>query len=159
MGNSDRLKAGDVDRLGRRVVRTGRTVDEINAAAREGCRPLVKAVKPSDDIQSVVAVFQDPETGEVTTSSDARHARTGVKVMDYTGYYPYHFPNPFAAYLVPHDIAVGEVVMLEDVIEDLVAVWGNQGHRPRLESATAIWNGNDFDIQFDPQRDAHRLIG
>lgn len=74
-------------------------------------------------------------------------------------YYPYNFPNPFAAYLVPPDIAVGEQVWLEDLIEDVVAVWGNQGYRPRLDAAAAVWNGTEFEISFDPERDADHWIG
>jgi len=143
----------------RRVVKTGRTVEEINAAAKSGMRPLVKPVRPSDKVHDMVAVFQDPETGEVALSGDCRYQPGGNKVIDYMLYYPYHFPNPFAAYLLPADLAVGEEVWLEDLIEDLVAVFGNQGHHPRLESAPAIWNGDDFEILFEPSRDAEHWIG
>ena len=130
----------------RRIVRTARTVDEINDAARQGLRPLVKAVLPGKDIHHMVAVFQDPETGEIELSGDVRGWGFGEKVIDYTLYYPYHFPNPFAAYLLPRDLAVGEEVWLEDLIEDVVAVWGNQGYHPRLEAGPAIWNGMDFEV-------------
>ncbi len=92
----------------RRIVKTGRTVEEINAAAKQGFRPLVKAVRPSNNIHYRVAVFQDPETGEIESSGDVRFSGRGKRVIDYTYYYPYHFPNPFAAYLVTNDIAVGE---------------------------------------------------
>jgi hypothetical protein len=130
----------------RRVIKTGRTVEEINAAARKGLCPLVKPVKPSSDIHRMVAVFQHPETGEIELSGDVRRRGQGEKVIDYTLYYPYHFPNPFAAYLLPCDLAVGEEVWLEDLIEDVVAVWGNQGYHPRLESGPAVWNGTDFEV-------------
>jgi hypothetical protein len=60
---------------------------------------------------------------------------------------------------LPSDLAVGEEVWLEDLIEDLVAVWGNQGYHPRLATAPAVWNGSDFVIQFDPLRDAAHWIG
>ena len=144
---------------GRRVIKTARTMDAINAAARSGFRPLIKAVRAAPDVQGMVAVFQDPETGEIGLSTDVRFGGNGTKVLDYMAYYPYNFPNPFAAYLVPPDIAVGEQVWLEDLIEDLVAVWGNQGYRPRLEAAAAVWNGCDFEISFDPKRDADHWIG
>lgn len=90
---------------GRRIVKTGRTVDEINAAAKSGLRPLVKPVRPNENVHHRVAVFQDPETGEIVLSGDCRYKPGGNKVLDYTFYYPYHFPNPFAAYLVPADLA------------------------------------------------------
>ena len=50
---------------GRRVIKTARTMDAINAAARSGFRPLIKAVRAAPDVQGMVAVFQDPETGEI----------------------------------------------------------------------------------------------
>lgn len=143
----------------RRVIKTARTVEDINSAARRGFRPLVKPVKPSGEIHRMVAVFQDPETGEIELSGDVRYRRRGEMVIDYTRYYPYHFPNPFAAYLIPQDLAVGEEVWLEDLIEDVLAIWGNQGYHPRLLAAPATWNGSDFKIQFDPHRDAPRWIG
>lgn len=144
---------------GRRVIKTARTVKDINAAARRGFRPLIKPVKPSSEIHSMVAVFQDPETGEIEISGDVRSGGKGRIVIDYTLYYPYHFANPFAAYLLPKGLTVGEEVWLEDLIEDVVAVWGNQGYTPRLPAAPAIWNGSDFEIQFDSSRDAPHWIG
>ena len=143
----------------RRVIKTGRTVDEIDSAARSGLKPLLKPVVAGPEIQSVVAVFQDATTGEIDLATDVRFGAHGTKVLDYMDYYPYQFPNPFAAYLVPADIAVGEEVWLEDLIEDRVAVWGNQGYRPRLDAAAAFWNGTDFEIAFDSERDADVWIG
>lgn len=143
-----------------RVIKTARTELAINAAAKKGLRPLVKLVKPSSKVQAKVGVFQDPKTGEIHVTSDYRSAgRRDTMVIDWTYYYQYHFPNPFAAYLLPQDIAIGEEVWLEDLIEDVVAQWGSQGHNPRLPAAPAIWNGSQFEIQFDEQRDAPRLIG
>ncbi len=130
----------------RRIVKTARTLEEINEAARKGFRPLVKAVQPGKDIHHMVAVFQDPETGEIELSGDVRSGGRGERVIDYTLYYPYHFQNPFAAYLLPRDLAVGEEVWLDDLIEDVVAVWGNQGYQPRLEAGPAVWNGADFEV-------------
>jgi len=124
---------------------------------------LVKPVRPGKEIHYMVAVFQDPTTGEIELSGDSRDelrgARVGEKVLDYTLYYPYHFPNPFAAYLVPSDLAPEEEVWLEDLIEDLVGVYGNQGYHPRLEAVAAVWSGRDFEILFDPDRDAEEWIG
>lgn len=144
----------------RRVIKTARTVADINAAAQAGFWPLVKAVKPSRAISHMVAVFQDPENGQIEISGDSRRQFWDWnKVMDYTLYYPYHFPNPFAAYLLPKDLAKGEEVWLEDLIEDVVAIQGNQGYYPRLKEGLAIWNGTDLELQFNPERDAQRWIG
>ena len=142
----------------RRIIKTARTKDEINAAARRGLKPLVLPVTPNAQISSWVAVYQDPETGEIETTGDHRYPPAGTRVVN-VRYYPYHFVNPFAAYLVPEDLQPGEEVWLEDLIEDIVGVWGNQGHTYRLESAPARWNGTSFEVLFNPQRDAERWIG
>lgn len=142
----------------RRVIKTARTKDDINAAARSGFRPLVLEVKRNEQISSWVAVYQDAETGEITTTGDRRWSPPGTPVVT-VRYYPHHFASPYAAYLLPADLRAGEEVWLEDVIEDVVGVWGNQGHTYRLEAAAARWNGTAFEILFDPHSDAERWIG
>jgi hypothetical protein len=144
-----------------RVIATARTYKSINAAAREGFRPLVKAVVPSPEIHRQVAVYQHKETREIKLSGD-RRVRMGEEyehVLPFRRYYQYSFPEPYAAYLVPPDLVEGERVWLQDVIEDIVAVFGNQGWHPRLECCEAVWLNGEFQIQFDPERDARRLIG
>ena len=79
-------------------------------------------------------------------------------VLPSVSYYPYHFEHAIAAYLLPPDIKKGERVWLEDVIEDIVAKSWNQGVTSRLHAAKAIWNGEDFEIQFKP-KDVIRIIG
>ena len=144
----------------RRIIRTARTLEEINTAARNGFRPLIVPVKPSPEIHHMMAVYQNPATGEIELSGDVRHQpKHMTKVMDYTTYYPYCFPNPYAAYLLPPDLRRGEEVWLEDVIEDIVAIHGNQGYSPRLTAAPAKWWVTYFRILFDPDRDAPRWIG
>lgn len=142
----------------RRVIQTARTKDEINAAARSGLRPLVLPVQPDKQISSWVAVYQDPETGEIQTTGDHRYRPSGTRVVE-VRYYPHSFSSPYAAYLVPKDLPKGEEVWLEDLIEDVVGVWGNQGHTYRLASAPARWTGTGFEVLFDPQRDAPRWLG
>jgi hypothetical protein len=144
-----------------RVVKTARTAEAINAAAQEGFRPLVKAVKPSRKIHNWIAVYQHRKTGEIEVCGDCRWlpGEDYDLVIPFHYYYPYHFPEPFAAYLLPADLVDGERVWLEDIIEDIVAVYGNQGWCPRLEACEAIWREGKFIIQFDPKKDAPRLIG
>ncbi|WP_141480843.1 hypothetical protein [Marilutibacter maris] len=140
------------------VIRTARTKRAINAAVDEGFFPLIKAVQPSPDVHFMVGVDQDPLTGKIELLGDIRGYGQNM-VMEFRDYYPYNFPNPFAAYLIPDDLVPGEAVWLEDLIEDIVAVWGNQGYHPRLACAPAIWNGEDFEILFDPAKDADEWIG
>jgi hypothetical protein len=144
-----------------RIIRTARTEKAINKAAREGFRPLVKPVTPGEQIHYMVAVFQHKQTGEIQLSGDCRNRPDADQemVMPYRTYYPYHFPSPYAAYLIPADLAAGDRIWLEDVIEDIVAVWGNQGYQPRLKHAEATWTGKDFTIHFDPATDAPEYIG
>jgi len=81
-----------------------------------------------------------------------------AKAIDFTFYYPHHFPSPFAAYLIPRDIQPGETVWIEDLIEDIVKSIWNQGDAFRLESCEAVWNGVDFDIQFE-ERHTSNMTG
>jgi len=144
-----------------RVVKTARTLDAINTAAREGFMPMVKPVVPGPDIQDVFEVYQHRETGEIELVTNFRlpMPRDYDCVIPFRVYYPYHFPEPFAAYLVPPDLDEGEHVWLEDIIEDIVAEYGNQGGQPRLEHCEAIYTRSGFEIQFDPEKDATRWLG
>ena len=135
-----------------RVIRTARTEDEINQAARAGYFPLVKEVSPSPEIRSKFAVYQNAETGEISVVGDYRACEGGDEVIGFTFYYPHNFPSPFAAYLVPPDLQIGEVVILIDLIEDLKGSGWNQGDAYRLKSCEAEWNGNDFVIHHDESK-------
>jgi hypothetical protein len=50
--------------------------------------------------------------------------------------------SPYAAYLIPKDIEVGQKVLIIDLIDD------NYLNGTRISSAFAIWNGQDLDIDF-----------
>jgi hypothetical protein len=141
-----------------RTIKTARTLAKINAGAQRGFFPLMRPVKPNPEIRVKYAVFQNPETGEIVVSGDYRYFGQDrskgplTRVLGWTYYYPYSFPSPFAAYLLPPDLEVGEHVWLEDLIEDIVGETWNQGNKYRLKSAEAIWNGKDFEIQFDDKQ-------
>ena len=144
-----------------RVINTARSVEAMNIAASEGFRPLIQKVKPSKDVHNMVAVYQHKETGEVKVIGDCRMfpGEEYTEVLSFFNYYQYSFPEPFAAYLLPSDLEEGENVWLDDVIEDVVAVYGNQGWHPRLESCEAIWLKGRFKLLFDPKKDAPVFIG
>lgn len=133
-----------------RTISTARTVQDINTAANAGYWPLVKAITPSTEIRAKFAVLQNNSTGEINVIGDFRadvEAAEVTKVIDFTFYYPHHFENPFAAYLIPSDIEIGEHVWLTDLIEDVVGHKWNQGDSFRLASCEAIWNGKEFILQ------------
>jgi hypothetical protein len=147
---------------GLRVIKTARDEASINEAARQGLFPLVKPVEPSSRIRSKYAVIQNKVTGEIEVSGDYRWRggmEDGEVVVDFTFYYPHSFPSPFAAYLIPRDLKVGERVYLEDLIEDVVGGSWNQGDTYRLTGCIAVWNGRDFELEFDPEIDQDVMIG
>jgi hypothetical protein len=154
---------------GLRVIKTARDKDSINNAAKSGLMPLIKKVESSDKIRSKYSVVQNKKTGEIDISGDYRSDyRRGLysdetndfeTVIDWTFYYPYSFKSPFAAYLIPKDIKIGERVFIEDLIEDYIGASWNQGDTYRLEICEAIWNGTDLEIQYDPKANRSDFIG
>lgn len=146
-----------------RIIKTARNLYDINEAVCDGFFPLVKALKPLDKLFCTVGVFRNKKTNEIV-ESDAYEGCTQQGSFSYTDtnewelvvpfhqYYPYKFESFYAAYLIPHDIIIGEKVVLEDLIEDYYG--GSFWSSPiRLESLTAIWTGDDFSIIYDPRAD------
>lgn len=148
-----------------RVIKTARDKESINKAAQNGYWPLVKKVEPSEKIRSKYSVVQNKKTGEIETIGDYRMIIRNDEnneyetVIDWTYYYPYNFRSPFAAYLVPKDIKKGERVFIEDLIEDYIGASWNQGDTYRLGSCEAIWNGVEFEIQYDSATNRTKFIG
>ena len=144
-----------------RVIQTARTEEDINEAARAGFFPLVKAISSKSEVRAIFAVYQNPQSGEITVAKNlrVRGLNPEDQVIGFTTYYPHHFPNPFAAYLVPADLAVGEVVILEDLIEDLVGGRTNQGVVYRLEWSEATWDGQDFIIEIPVDSGLYDIVG
>lgn len=73
--------------------------------------------------------------------------------------FPHCFQEPYAAYLVPPDIKVGERVWLKDLIQDYVGSSWNQGCNFRLEAWEAVWDGTDFVIDYNLDKDAQFFVG
>ena len=136
----------------KRVIKTARTETEINRAVALGYKTIIKEVIPSDKIKVMYALERNLETGEVKVLQDSweiyAYHENAEKVIDKVYYYPYQFPSPFAAYLVPPDIKIGEMVILEDLIEDIIGAH-HKMHTYRLASAEAMWNGERFVISHD----------
>lgn len=148
-----------------RVIRTARSLFKINLAAKFGYFPLVKAVEASEKIKSKYAIVQHQKTGIIHVIGDYRSRMASQInseykiVVDWTYYYPYRFKSPFAAYLIPKNIKVGELVFVKDLIEDYIGFEWNQGNTQRLRSAEAKWDGTDLIIHYDPKRLVTRAIG
>ena len=150
---------------GLRVIKTARDKDSINRAVKNGFKPILKKVEPSPLIRSKYSVVQNKRTGEIDIECDFRGRMTTgddadfETVIDWTFYYPHNFKSPFAAYLIPKDVKIGERFFVEDLIEDFIGASWNQGDTYRLESCEAIWNGTDLEIQYNPQINRSDFIG
>lgn len=146
-----------------RVIKTARSLFSINFGAKLGYFPLIKAVEPSEKIRKKFQVIQNRKTGMISIGGDYRWSDSSSAdfetVITWTYYYPYTFKSPFAAYLIPKNIKVGERVFVKDLIEDYVGSSWNQGNAYRLKSCEAIWDGTDLIIQYHPERSVIRYIG
>jgi hypothetical protein len=142
-------------------IHTARGVIEINEATKKGYIPLVKRVEPSKKISSWMEVYQNTETGEIYCNGDMRGGMSAPwkRIIESFTYYPHPQKYPLAAYLIPPYLKEGQKVFLVDLIEDYVSIWGNQMHTYRLDSAYAIWAGEDFEILWDEKKDAEHWIG
>lgn len=67
--------------------------------------------------------------------------------------------SPFAAYLIPDDIQVGERVFVEDVIEDYVASSWSQGDTGRLTSCLATWDGEKLILDVPSKKEISEIMG
>jgi len=106
-------------------------------------------IEDNPDIRSKIGVFQDRESQRVEFSGDYRY-NEGEEAIGFFYYDPDDHGLPVAAYLVPKDIQVGEIVYIPDLIENIVDGKWNQGDVYRKQSARATWNGEDFDIVQEP---------
>lgn len=136
---------------GLRIIYTARGKWSINRAINKGFIPLIKKVEPSKKIHSKFAVIRNTISGKIDVIRDFRQSdRPDYEiVLDWTSYYPHYFKSPFAAYLIPNDIQIGERVYIDDLIEDIVGGSWNQGDTYRLTSSEAVWDGTELLIQFD----------
>lgn len=134
-----------------RIIKTARSKETINEAARVGLWPLVKPVQPSKEIWRKVLVTQNKISGEIDTAEDFRLTSCELvdnceAVTEFIYYYPHEVGNPYAAYLIPPDLKPGDYVYLEDLIEDIKNEIWSQGDSVRLNSCHAIWNGESFEL-------------
>ena len=132
-----------------RRIKTLRTKEEIETAVEDGHKVLKQKVEPSKDIRVTDLHIKDKQTGEIIIKPYNYHALPHdydrYEIVEKRTFYPYKFPSKEAAYFLPDTLKVGERVILEDLIEDIVGeshAWGTY----RLDSAEAIWNGEKFKV-------------
>ena len=127
------IPATDEFEIGNRmIIKTARTIDDINRAANMGYSVDIRRVfHDTEKLNSVMTIGQDPETGRIEISGDLRYSfesssfdnenTTQFKeIFPFFSYYPYFQPSPIAAYLIPKNTPDGTEVIIEDPIEDFV---------------------------------------
>lgn len=137
-----------------RVIKTARDIDSINECTKSGFIPLIRKVLCSPKIGSHIDIYQNKKTGEIferNTDAYNRDIRIGdfEKVIENIYHYPYNFKSPYAAYLIPNDLFIGQKVFLEDLIEDFEGNRYNGSYGNSVERAIcaeAIWDGNELEI-------------
>lgn len=147
-----------------RHISTARSLKAMQKGIRQGFRPLIKKIEPNPEIRTKYQVLQHRETGEVRCDGDYRASlfdgpsEEWEVIIPWTFRYPYRWDLPFAAYLLPPDLDVGEEVLLRDMIEDLPGTSWNQGDTYRLERSRARWTGSGFEILQTPE-DHNYIVG
>ncbi len=136
-----------------RIIKTARTTKEMDIAEANGYGLCKEIVVPSPQISIKEVFIRNKDTGEVTTQPYNYYAvicgtQDNTEILKIETCYPYKFPSDIAAYLLPKDLEIGERVILEDLIEDIVGADHSEGTY-RLGSAEAIWNGEQFIIDHD----------
>lgn len=132
-----------------RTIKTVRSTDSKDYNL-PGYKPLVKELVPSDVFNLLHVVIRHRETEDIE-SFKKKYGFWRWRDADIIGEeyrYAYNFESPHAAYLVPLDIQVGERVILEDLIEDYIGEYFTDIPY-LLASCAAVWNGEDFDIEYD----------
>lgn len=135
----------------RLVIRTARTIDEMNFAAANGFKLLLRRAGSGDGVRLQLAVYQDSETGCFVSTNDVRWPpgalqggnNTFSPILDYFKYTPAGPASPVAAYVVPPELSIGTEVFVEDAIEDLICDMP-QDTAERMSGWWAIWDGEDL---------------
>jgi hypothetical protein len=130
------FETDDEDRI---IIKTVRTIDDINRAASMGYEVDIRRVfYETQKLRRKMTIGKDDQTGQIATSGDYRDSfrtstvgsRTNTRyreIVPFFSYYPYFQAVPVAAYLIPKATPDGTKVLIEDPIEDFVGSSWNQG--------------------------------
>ncbi len=156
--NTDKKEA---DKL--RKIKTLRGKQHIDEAKKKGVLLIYRKAKPFTVTVGKFCIVRNKITGLESKVSDFRDGRDRsneyevVQNWKYV-YYTYDFPKK-AAYVIPNDIKEGEIVFVDDLIENFLAYTYDQGQDERLSSSKAIWKNKDLHILYNPNTDCHRIYG
>jgi len=146
-----------------RKIKTLRGQKSIDNAIDNGIKLIVKNVEPFTTVEGKYCIVKNKKSGKKVKIYDFRDARGYSEdyevIQDWTYEYKKHeFPS-VAAYVIPQDIKEGEIVLVEDLIENFLSYHYNQGGSDRLKSCNAIWKNNDFEIQYNPDVNCIKVVG
>ena len=146
-----------------RKIKTIRGQKSIDNAIANGTKLIFRKVEPFSAIKGKYCIVRNKKSGKESKIFDFRDDRGYSDdyeiVQDWTyQYHNYDFPQD-AAYIIPNDIKEGEIVMVDDLIENFLGYHYNQGGSERLKSCKAIWKNNDLQIQYNPDVDCIRAVG
>ncbi len=146
-----------------RKIKTIRGQKSIDNAIANGTKLIIRKVEPFSAVKGKYCIVRNKKSGKESKIFDFRDDRGYSDdyeiVQDWTyQYHNYDFPQD-AAYIIPNDIKEGEIVMVDDLIENFLGYHYNQGGSERLKSCKAIWKNNDLQIQYNPDVDCIRAVG
>ncbi len=133
-----------------RTIETVRSLDAINAAVQAGFRTVLKSASPCPPFYTKDVLLRHRDTGLYQLRSRLKPTEISLawETVKPLSYCPPVFKEPFAAYVVPADIQVGERVYIKDVIEDLLGgIDPDTGSEQRLNDTYGRWNGEDFYLE------------
>ena len=154
-------KKSEIDNL--RKIKTIRGQKNIDKAIANGINLIIKNVEPFSTVEGKYCIVKNKKSGKKFKIYDFRDQRGYSEdfeiVQDWTYKYKKHqFPHE-AAYVIPKDIKDGEIVFVEDLIENLLSYSYNQGGSDRLKSCKALWKNNDLKILYNPDVDCIKVVG
>jgi len=133
-----------------RSITTAGDLYSISEGAQAGLNPVVVARKQHPSLYITSHYYQNVQTREVRLFNNS-DVEDGFYPLFDLRHYPYTYQSRVAAYMIPKDIRIGEVVLLEDIIEDFI---GALTPTPkRLPSALAIWDGARMVVLYSRQND------
>lgn len=137
------------------IVQTARSLAIMEDAQARGYKLVFKNTGEESSFGAEKYVlYQHIHTGKLWWSGDYRN-ESPHEVFGQAGGSKWHLikdwfhvrpdrPFPLAAYIVPKDLQPGTRVYLEDVVEDVLETYWNQGNAERILSSGATWDGVNF---------------
>ncbi len=133
-----------------RPIATAGDLDSISEGAQAGLNPVVVPRKQHPSLYITGHYHQHIQNKEVRLFNNSQ-VEDGFYPLFDLRHYPYTYQSRVAAYMIPKDIRIGEVVLLEDIIEDFIGAL--RPNPRRLPSAPAIWDGARMVVLYSREND------